>query len=181
MTPALLLTQLRRAVVVSVFFALALGLAYPLVETGIAQAVFPYQANGSLTANGSMLIGQQWKGPGWFHGRPDPENPMSTGGTNLGPRSKQLKTAVAAQIAADRKQGITPTPDLVTGSGSGIDPDITPAAAYGQVHAVAAARHLPAATVRHLVAANLHGASLGFLGAPYVDVLQLNDALVRLR
>lgn len=176
-----MLTHLRRAVIVSIFFALVLGLGYPFAETGIAQAAFSHQANGSLTTNGSTLIGQQWKGSHWFHGRPDADNPMATGGTNLGPRSKTLEKSVAARIAAYRKAGITPTAGLVTGSGSGVDPDISPAAAYAQVDAVAKARSLSVAAVHALVAAHVHGANLGFLGAPYVDVLQLNVALSHLR
>ena len=176
-----MLTHLRRALVVSIFFAVLLGLGYPLAETGIAQAAFSHQANGSITANGSTLIGQQWKGAQWFHGRPDAYTPMATGGTNLGPRSKQLEASVAKQIAAYKKAGITPTPGLVTTSGSGVDPDISPAAAYAQVDAVARARGLPATSVRQLVAAHVHGPDLGFLGSSYVDVLQLNDALSHLR
>lgn len=174
-----MLLNLRRAVVASVFFALLLGLAYPLAETGIAHALFSRQANGSLGANGSTLIGQQWKGPGWFHGRPDADNPMASGGTNLGPRSKKLEAHVAARIAAYRRAGIDPTPDLVTSSASGLDPDISPAAAYAQVNRVARARGLARGRVRNLVAGQVQGPDLGFLGAPVVDVLALNEALAR--
>ncbi len=164
----------------AIFFAL-LGLGYPLAETGIGQALFSHQANGSLTANGSTLVGQKWTSPRWFVGRPDADNPMATGGTNLGPRSKLLVADVKAQIALLRKEGITPTPDLVTTSGSGVDPDIAPVDAYAQVDAVARARGLPVAEVRQLVKSQIQQPQFGFLGASYIDVLQLNEALARLR
>jgi potassium-transporting ATPase KdpC subunit len=176
-----MLINLRRSVVISVIFFVLLGLAYPLSETGIGQLLFPRQANGSLTAYGSDLVGQSWAGPQWFHGRPDADNPMATGGTNLGPRSKVLVKAVAGQIVVLRKAGVTPTPDLVTTSGSGVDPDIAPADAYAQVTAVAKARGLPAAAVRRLVTAHIEQAQFGFLGARYINVLQLNEALEGLR
>ena len=137
---------------VTVFFFVLLGLLYPLAETGIGQALFTHQANGSLSADGSTLVGQHWTGPQWFQGRPDTDDPMATGGTNLGPRSKELVKTVRQQVAALRKEGITPTPDLVTTSGSGVDPDIAPVDAYAQVNAVAKARGLPVADVRQLVA-----------------------------
>jgi len=176
-----LLLNLRRGLLVTVCFFVLLGLAYPLAVTGIGQAFFNHQANGSLTKNGSTLIGQQWKGPKWFQGRPDADNPMATGGTNLGPRSKTLVKDVKEQIALLKKKGITPTPDLVTTSGSGVDPDIAPVDAYAQVNAVAKARGLSVAAVRHLVSTQIHPTQFGFLGSPYVDVLQLNEALSALR
>lgn len=175
-----MLVSLRRAILVSVFFLILLGLAYPLAETGLGQAFFTSQANGSFTHNGSLLVGQTWTGSRWFQGRPDADNPMATGGTNLGPRSKTLVTDVRQQIAKLNREGIKPTADLVTTSGSGVDPDIAPADAYAQASTVAKARGLPVATVRRLVAAQTHGAQLGFLGSPYVNVLQLNLALSRL-
>jgi K+-transporting ATPase ATPase C chain len=106
---------------------------------------------------------------------------MATGGTNLGPRSKVLVKAVRQQIALLRKAGITPTPDLVTTSGSGVDPDISPADAYAQVNAVARARSLPVAAVRQLVTVHIERPPLGFLGSSYINVLQLNEALASLR
>ena len=169
--------NLRRALLISAVFFVLLGLAYPLAETGIGQAFFSRQANGSLTSNGSQMIGQNWTGPMWFHGRPDANNPMATGGTNLGPRSKDLVKSAAAQIAALKKQHITPTPDLVTTSGSGVDPDISPADAYAQASAVAKARGLPVSAVRHLIASQIQAAQFGFLGSPYINVLKLNQAL----
>jgi K+-transporting ATPase ATPase C chain len=102
---------------------------------------------------------------------------MATGGSNLGPRSKTLVTATAGQIAALKKEGITPTPDLVTASGSGVDPDISPADAYAQVSAVAKARGLPVGVLRQLVAGQTHRPEFGFLGSAYINVLQLNQAL----
>jgi K+-transporting ATPase ATPase C chain len=175
-----MLVHLRRSILLTLVFFVLLGLAYPLAATGIAQALFAHQANGSLTAAGSTLIGQTWTGPKWFQGRPDADNPMATGGTNLGPRSRALVDAAAKQAAQLKKQGITPTPDLVTTSGSGVDPDISPADAYAQVNAVAAANHLPAAIVRHLVDTHISSRQYGFLGSPYVNVLTLNQELTRL-
>ncbi|MGH9083136.1 MAG: potassium-transporting ATPase subunit C [Acidimicrobiales bacterium] len=176
-----MLLNIRRGFLVTAVFFVLLGLAYPLAETGIGQAFFAHQANGSLTKGGSALIGQRWSGPMWFQGRPDADHPMATGGTNLGPRSEILVKATKEQIAKLKKEGIAPTPDLVTTSGSGVDPDISPLAAYAQVDAVARARGLPIAAVRHLVTAHIHPAQLGFLGAPYVEVLELNEALAKLR
>jgi potassium-transporting ATPase KdpC subunit len=176
-----MLGNLRPAVGLTIFFFILLGLAYPLAETGIGQGVFNHQANGSLTAYGSPLVGQKWQGPKWFQGRPDSDNPMSTGGTNLGPRSKALVAAVEQQMIQLRKEGITPTPDLVTTSGSGVDPDISAVDAYAQVNAVAKARGLPVATVRHLVATQIQQPQFGFLGSQYINVLQLNEALAAVR
>jgi potassium-transporting ATPase KdpC subunit len=173
--------SLRPAIGLTIFFFVLLGLAYPLAETGIGQALFSHQANGSLTANGSTLVGQTWHGPRWFQGRPDADNPMSTGGTNLGPRSRELVAAVAQQVTLLRKEGITPTPDLVTTSGSGVDPDISPADAYAQVTAVAKARGLPVATVRELIGTHIQQPQFGFLGSQYINVLQLNEALAAVR
>jgi len=184
-------THLRRAVLVSVVLFVLFGLAYPYAVTGISQVFFKHQADGSLTADGSTLIGQNWTGPTWFQGRPSatldangkpqPYNPMASGASNLGPRSKAEEQAVASNVAALQKEGIAPTNDLVTASGSGLDPDISPADAYAQVDAVANARDLPADRVRRLVASHIHGAELGFLGSEYVDVLELNEALSALR
>jgi potassium-transporting ATPase KdpC subunit len=176
-----MLASLRPAIGVSVIFLVLLGLAYPLAETGIGQALFSHQASGSLTANGSVLVGQTWSGPKWFQGRPDGDDPMATGASNLGPRSKVLIQDVRKQAATLHKEGITPTPDLVTTSGSGVDPDIAPADAYAQASAVARARGLPAAAVRRLVAAHIEQPQLGFLGSAYINVLQLNEDLARMR
>jgi potassium-transporting ATPase KdpC subunit len=178
---ARLLGQLRPAIGACAVFFVLLGLGYPLAETGLGQALFSHQANGTLTAGGSLLVGQRWSSPRWFVGRPDADNPMATGGTNLGPRSKVLVKDVAAQIALLKKEGITPTPDLVTTSGSGVDPDIAPVDAYAQVNTVARARDLPVAEVTSLVKSQIRQPQFGFLGGSYINVLQLNEALARLR
>ena len=181
-----MLVHLRRAVVVSIVLFVVCGLAYPALMTGVAQVFFKGQADGSLvkidnTVIGSSLVGQSWTGPKWFQGRPDPDKPMATGSQNYGPKSKLLLNFSHSELVLLRHEGITPTNDLVTGSGSGTDPDISPADAYAQVDAVAAANHLPVAVVKHLVATNIVGAYWGFLGAPYIDVLQLNVALAGLK
>lgn len=177
----MLWVNLRRGLIVSLFFFVLLGLAYPLVEVAIGQALFSHQANGSLGPNGSRLVGQQWSGPQWFQGRPDGDDPTATGGSNLGPRSRKLVATYDERIAALRKEGITPTSGLVAASGSGIDPDVSPEAAYSQVNAVAAARHLPVDRVRSLIATHVHGPQFGFLGASHVNVLELNESLAGLR
>jgi K+-transporting ATPase ATPase C chain len=107
-----MLAHLRPAAGLTAIFFVLLGLLYPLAETGIGQALFSHQANGSLVADGSALVGQSWTSPRWFVGRPDADNPMATGGTNLGPRSEALVKTVQQQIAALRRDGITPTSDL---------------------------------------------------------------------
>jgi len=171
---------LRPALGLCAVFFVILGLAYPLAATGIAQTLMGHQANGSLTANGSPLVGQRWSGARWFHGRPDADNPMATGGTNLGPRSKLLVTDTRDQIKALRAARINPTPDLVTTSGSGVDPDIAPADAYAQAKSVARAAGLPLREVRRLIATHVQEPQFGFLGSAYINVLQLNEALARL-
>ena len=176
-----MLASLRPAILVSLIFFVLLGLAYPFAETGLAQGLFPGAANGSLTKNGSTQVGQTWKGTRWFQGRPDADDPMATGASNLGPRSKVLVQDTRKFEAALRKQGITPTSDLVTTSGSGVDPDISPADAYAQVNAVARTRGLSVSAVRDLVAAQVQSPQLGFLGSSYINVLQLNQALARMR
>jgi K+-transporting ATPase ATPase C chain len=176
-----MLLHLRRSLVAIVILTVILGIVYPLVETGLSQWWFPAEANGSVTANGSTLIGQTWKGAGWFHGRPDAEDPMATGPTSLGPTSRALAAATRAAIQAEAARGVkNPPADLVTTSGSGVDPDISPAAALVQVDAVARARGLTPAAVRRLVIEEEQGPYLGFLGASTVNVLELNEALAKL-
>ncbi|MGH8996548.1 MAG: potassium-transporting ATPase subunit C [Acidimicrobiales bacterium] len=183
-----MLLHLRRSILVSIILLIVCGLAYPLAGTGLSQLLFRHQADGSLTANGSTLIGQTWKGPMWFQGRPDGTvvtkglGGVVVSGTNQpGPRSKSLEQAVAKQAAVLKKEGIVPTNDLVTTSGSLVDPDISPADAYAQVSTVAAARGLSVGALHSLVANQVHTKELGFLGADYVDVLELNVALSQLR
>lgn len=188
-----MLLHLRRSIIASTIFLVLCGLVYPLVGTGVSQLFFKHQADGSLTADGSTLIGQDWapadgKAPMWFQGRPDgtvltnKANQVVVSGTNQpGPRSKALEQATAKLVATLKAEGIVPTNDLVTTSGSLVDPDISPADAYTQVDAVASARGLDPAAVRRLVASQVQGKELGFLGMPYVDVLELNQALSQLR
>ena len=176
-----MLRALRPAILVSIIFLVLLGLAYPLAETGIGQAFFSHQASGSLTGNGSTLVGQSWTGPRWFQGRPDADDPMTTGAANLGPRSKTLIKDTRQQIAVLRKEGITPTPDLVTTSGSGYDPDISAQDALVQIPMVSKATGIAPSALRALIAKENNGEQLGFLGGSYIDVLQLNEALAALR
>jgi K+-transporting ATPase ATPase C chain len=190
-------THLYRSLVITVVLLVVCGLGYNVAGWALSQAAFHRQANGSIAANGSTLIGQPWSqtsasgvleiDPMWFQGRPDPDNPLElngkpglSGASNLGPKSSVLVSDVQALIAAWHKVGVDPTADLVTTSASGLDPDISPSDAMVQVPMVAKARHLSVATVTQLVKANTQGAQYGFLGAPYVNVLALNEALSHL-
>ena len=184
------LRHLGTAAIYTVVSVILLGIVYPLAMTGIAQLVFPRQANGSILVVGgkpigSQIIGQLWTKPQYFQGRPSAAgkgyDPTSTGGTNLAPTSKKLIDATRAAIAALKKEnpdatGAVPM-DLVTSSASGIDPDISPEAADYQVPRVAKARGLAPAAVAALVAAQVAHRQLGFLGEPHVNVLELNVAL----
>ncbi|KVT66922.1 potassium-transporting ATPase subunit C [Burkholderia ubonensis] len=184
-------TLIRPLLVIFVVLTAVTGLAYPAVMTVFGQAVFPSQANGSLIAQGgkvvgSALIGQPFDAPKYFWGRlsattPMPYNASGSGGSNLGPLNPSLADQVKARIAALRDAGTDlskPVPvDLVTASASGLDPDITPAAAAYQVERVAKARKLSPDAVAQLVAANTTGRQFGVLGEPRVNVLKLNLAL----
>jgi len=188
-------TQLRPALVLFAALSVVTGIAYPLVVTGIAQTIFPERANGSLKVvdgkeRGSRLIGQPFSAPGYFWSRPSATSPApydasGSTGSNLGPTNPALVTAVQDRVATLRQADPTltePIPvDLVTTSGSGLDPDISVAAALVQVNRVAAARGVPAERLRQLVQALSQGRTLGFLGEPRVNVLLLNLALDRLR
>ncbi len=175
-----MLTQLRRSIVLVVIFGVLLGLAYPAAEVAAANTIFPFRSKGSITQYGSSLIGQDWTGTRWFHGRPDADNPLATGGTNLGPTSKQLVVFTKKMVAFWHSHGVNPTQELVTTSGSGIDPDISPRSAYVQVPMVSRATGIAAVRLDNLIASQVHGRQYGILGERYVDVLDLNLALKRL-
>ncbi|MDR5854168.1 potassium-transporting ATPase subunit KdpC [Caballeronia sp. LZ062] len=184
---------LRPAVVLFVALTLVTGLLYPLVVTAVSQTVFRHQANGSLVELdgkivGSELIGQQFDAPRYFWGRPsattpNPYNAGSSGGSNLGPTNPALADAVKARIAAlhaaDPSNDAAVPVDLVTSSGSGLDPDISPAAAAYQIARVARARGLSVAQVNALVVQATSARAFGVIGEPAVNVLKLNLALDR--
>lgn len=193
-----ILRQLRPAIVLVLVMTVITGIIYPVATTGIAQAIFPSQANGSLIyVHGkpvaSALIGQYWTAPAYFHGRPSatinasgassPYNASSSGASNLGPTNKKLVSDVATRIAQLRKDnpdvpaGTPIPPDLVESSGSGLDPDISVAAAYYQIPRIAKARGMSQASVRHIVDQHITGRFLGLFGEPYVNVVAVNMAL----
>jgi K+-transporting ATPase ATPase C chain len=210
-----MLAHIRRSIVLAVV-ALVLTFAYAFLGTGVSQLLFKHQADGSITANGSTLIGQNWSqapcpghrnGTCVFQGRPDAvgpyagslkpvagggDNPLqannipghpgvlnngSSGASNLGPRSKVLLENTQTLVAYWKARGVTPTPDLVTTSGSGYDPDISQQDALVQIPMVSRATGLSPSVLRRLVINQTQGTELGFLGTSYIDVLQLNEAL----
>ena len=197
-----MLKEIRPAIVFVAALTVITGLLYPFAMTGIAGVVFPYQAQGSLIERdgkvvGSALIGQDFTSAGYFHGRPSatvapdpndstktvpaPYNAANSGGSNLGPTNKALIDRVQGDV--EKLQEENPPAqipiDLVTTSGSGLDPDISPAAALFQVPRVAKARNMPEDRVRQLVDEHVEGRALGFLGEPRINVLALNLALDR--
>ncbi len=196
----MLLKEIRPAIVMIVLMTIVTGLLYPLAMTGIATAVFPHQAGGSLVTKadkviGSELIGQNFTKPGYFHGRPsattdvDPKDPNKTipapynaansSGSNAGPTSKGLIERVQGDLKTLKEENPNmPVPiDLLTTSASGLDPDISPAGALFQVPRVAKERGLPEDKVRELVAQHAEGRLFGLIGEPHVNVLELNMAL----
>jgi K+-transporting ATPase ATPase C chain len=200
----MILAHLRRSVLIALVL-IVLTFVYALAGTGVSQLLFNDQANGSITANGSTLIGQNWSSPKWFHGRPDDTGPYAanskstppspggdnplvangnsgqSGASNLGPRSKVLLANTQQLVAYWHKLGVNPTPDLVTTSGSGYDPDITPQDAVVQIPMVSRATGIAPSTLQNLISRETQGAELGFLGSSYINVLQLNEALAHLR
>jgi K+-transporting ATPase ATPase C chain len=197
-----MLKEIRPAIVFVVALTAITGLLYPFVMTGIAGVVFPYQAQGSLIERdgkvvGSALIGQDFTSAGYFHGRPSatvapdpndstktvpaPYNAANSGGSNLGPTNKALIDRVQGDVEKLQQENpSTQVPiDLVTTSGSGLDPNISPAAALFQVPRVANARNMPEDRVRQVVDEHVEGRTLGFLGEPRINVLALNLALDR--
>lgn len=215
-----MVNHIRRSIISIVAFTAFFGFVYMFAGLGLSQLFFQHQANGSLTAYGSTLIGQDWsatKCPGHpdgtcvFHGRPDNTGPYAavvcaagannctpssggdnplvangisgqSGASNLGPRSQTLLGNTQQLIAYWKKLGVTdPTPDLVTTSASGLDPDITPQDAYVQVPMVSAATGIPAGRLDALISSHSDRAQWGFLGSDHINVLQLNEALAQLK
>lgn len=183
-------SSLRPAIILTAFFALLLGILYPLAITGVAQIAFPHQANGSIVrdgsgkAIGSELIGQNFTGDRYFHPRPSAAGKngydgTASSGSNLGPASQALVDRVKGDVATARRQGIGGAlpADMVTASGSGLDPDISPENALLQAGRVATARALPLERVRRLVRQSIETPAIPFLGDPHVNVLALNRRL----
>ena len=215
-----MLVHIRRSLVMAVICLVFLGFVYAFAGVGLSQLLFKHQADGSITSNGSTLIGQNWsqtRCPGHplgscvFQGRPDAlgpyagslnpvagggDNPLQannipgkpsvlnsgeSGASNLGPRSSTLLSNTQALVAYWHSRGVDPTPDLVTTSGSGYDPDISAADATAEIPMVSKATGIAPSTLLALVHRENSGAQLGFLGTSYIDVLQLNEALLKLR
>jgi len=197
-----MIVHLRRSFTFALVCMVLFGFVYAFAGTGVAQLLFKFQANGSLTANGSLLIGQNWTSPKYFHGRPDDAGPYAadpargvsggdnplvangvhgeSGATNLGPRSSTLLADTRRLVAYWHSMGVTPTPDLVTTSGSGYDPDISPQDARAEIPMVSRATGLSRAVLTRLIDAHTVGPQFGFLGSGYLNVLQLNEALAKL-
>lgn len=208
-----MLTHLRRSLILALICLVFFGFVYAFAGVGVSQLLFKDQADGSITSNGSTLIGQNWSqtpcpghplGSCVFQGRPDDLGPYSSaktspaehpgddplaangqpgesGATNLGPRSKELVDYTKELVAYWHARGVDPTPDLVTTSGSGLDPDISEADAICQIPMVSAATGISPPALRALIDRETSGAELGFLGTSYINVLQLNEALAKMK
>ncbi|WP_267388151.1 potassium-transporting ATPase subunit KdpC [Sphingomonas sp. GC_Shp_3] len=185
-------SAIRPAIVMTILFALLLGLAYPLAMVGFGQAIFPAQANGSLVTDGgkvigSTVVGQAFTAPRYFNTRPSAAGKgydgLASSGSNYGPTSQALADRVKTDVAAANRSapGIPIPADLVTASASGLDPDLSPEAAFFQVPRIARVRGLPEDRIRTLVTQHIDHPILGFLGEPHVNVLSLNRALDGLR
>ena len=181
-----MLSEMRPAIVLLVLMTLLTGIAYPLTMTGLGQTLFPRQANASLlTRNdgivGSEFVGQTFTRPGYFHGRPSAAgyDAASSGATNLGPTNHQLVETISGRVREIMAEtGASKVPvDLVTSSGSGLDPDISPESAYLQIDRVGAARNIPADELRAMIDRYTDEPLIGIFGAPAVNVLKLNLAL----
>ena len=181
-------SAIRPSIVMTVGFTLLCGIAYPLAVTGVGQVAMPYQANGSIVVDaagkaiGSELIAQSFAKPGYFHSRPSAAgrgyDAAASGGTNLAPGSKDLHDRIQKDVALLHKDGVITVPaDLVTTSGSGLDPEISPDAALVQVPRIAQARGFSPEQVRDLVSKTSRGALIGFIGEPRVNVFALNRQL----
>jgi K+-transporting ATPase ATPase C chain len=195
-----MLVHLRRSLVMAVICLVFFGFVYAFAGVGVAQVLFRSQADGSMTKNGSLLIGQNWSSPKWFHGRPDDtgpyaasatsaggDNPLVANGhngesaaTNLGPRSKVLEANTKALVAYWHNLGVNPTIDLVTTSGSGYDPDISALDATVQIPMVSEATGVSPKALKILIRQQTHPAQWGFMGSSYIVVLQLNEGLAKL-
>jgi K+-transporting ATPase ATPase C chain len=180
--------ELKPAILITIVFTVLTGILYPLAVTGIAQLAFPHQANGSLVGPGSRLIAQNFTKPQYFHPRPSAASdkgydPTSSGASNLGPTNPALADRLKKDAAAFRKDNPDysgPIPaDAITTSGSGLDPEISPANAMAQTARVAKARNVSPDRIEQLVAAHTQGRQFGFLGEPRVNVLELNMELDR--
>jgi len=182
--------EIKRAVLLFIALSVLTGVFYPMIITVLAQTIFPKQSAGSLiyredgTLNGSILIGQPFSAPKYFWPRPSgttdfPYNYLASGGSNLGPTNKDFIGQVAERVKTFRESGIEgPLPaDLVTASGSGLDPHISAESAVLQIPRIAKERHVSEEKIRALVQNNLEGRQFGFLGKPRINVLQLNLAL----
>ena len=197
-----MIVHLRRSFTFALVCMVLFGFVYAFAGTGVAQLLFKFQADGSITANGSLLIGQNWTSPKYFHGRPDDAGPYAadpargisggdnplvangvhgeSGATNLGPRSSTRLADTRRLVAYWHSMGVSPTPDLVTTSGSGYDPDISPQDARAEIPMVSRATGLSRAVLTRLIDAHTVGPQFGFLGSGYLNVLQLNEALAKL-